>query len=103
VIARCDRCDRKAEKSGSLSRSGHRWDPAVAGLGKHVCSLCGGPLRAKRKGESESHIVSARVLLFDAVAVKHSGRRAGDVRREKARRSGEVILEVADEFAEAVR
>lgn len=61
MIARCNYCDHHAEKRGSLNRTGYRYDVRTASLRGYHCGYCAGPLRAKRKGEDESHIVDARL------------------------------------------
>lgn len=61
MIARCPWCDHQASKSGSLSRCGYRYDTRRASLKGHHCGYCCGPLRPKRKGETESNIVDARL------------------------------------------
>lgn len=61
MIARCNYCDHHAEKNGSLSRMGYRYNSRKASLRGHHCGYCAGPLRAKRKGETESCIVDARL------------------------------------------
>lgn len=60
MIARCDYCDLQAENRGSLSRVGYRYDPARGPLRYMHCGYCSGPLRPKRKGETESVVVEAR-------------------------------------------
>src|SRR6185503_11808249 len=91
VIARCDRCDARSAAAGfPLSASGHRWDPAKAGLGLWRCSTCGSPLRAKRKGETEANIIEARLPNPPPVApginIRKTGRLAGDVERERRKK-----------------
>lgn len=75
MIARCDRCDRKAAKAGHLSRTGYRWNPMKAGLGHWTCAACGGPLRGKRKGDTESNIVRAH--LWATLAIARTRRKHG--------------------------
>ena len=84
MIGRCDRCDAKAIASGFSHFHGVRWDPAQAGMGRWRCPDCGGPLRAKRKGEHESVIVTGR--LSRGINLQKTGRPAGDVRRAKKAR-----------------
>ena len=59
MVARCDYCDHEAKKIGSLTVCGYRYDPAKGSLRYLHCGRCKGPLRAKRKGETESNIVDA--------------------------------------------
>lgn len=68
MIARCDGCDTRREGHNYLTVIGHRYDPRRRPLAQHRCGDCGGLLRAKRKGETESCIVSAILLpdLLDA-------------------------------------
>lgn len=61
MIARCSYCDFHAEKRGSPSRLGYRYDTRRASLRGYHCGFCAGQLRPKRKGETESNIVDARL------------------------------------------
>lgn len=59
MIARCNYCDHHAEKRGVIGRTGYRYDTRKASLRGHHCGYCCGPLRPKRKGETEGNIVQA--------------------------------------------
>lgn len=91
MIARCDKCDAEHEKLGfGGSSHGVRWDPARAGLARWRCPSCGGPVRARRKGETESVILTGKLSPgvdlreHAGVPVRKTGRLAGDVRRQLA-------------------
>lgn len=60
-IARCEFCDHVAAKRDSLTRMGYRYDTRKASLRGYHCGFCAGQLRPKRKGETESCIVDARL------------------------------------------
>lgn len=61
MIARCNYCDYHAARQGHVGRTGYRYETRQASLRGYHCGYCAGPLRAKRKGETESNIVDARL------------------------------------------
>ena len=54
MIARCNFCDKGREYF-----TGYRYDPRRAALRYYHCGYCAGPLRPKRKGETEANTVDA--------------------------------------------
>lgn len=72
MIARCDGCNRRGRAVGyPHTVCGQRYDPQQAPLARWRCCYCGGGLRAKRPGETESHLSTA-VLLPEPLMTSHA-------------------------------